>query len=49
MNKKKYNKKIQKYHKKAKKGLLDGYLNRFSYYEVKAVYYEMLKEIVSNE
>ena len=41
MNKKKYDKKIQKYHDKAKKTLPYS-LNMFSYYELKA------REIDSN-
>ena len=47
MNKKKYDKKIKKYHDKAKK-LLPYNLAMFSYYELKAIHYEMLKEIDSN-
>ena len=47
MNKKKYDKKIQKYHNKAKK-VLPYNLTMFSYYELKAIFYEMLKEIDSN-
>ena len=47
MNKKKYDKKIQKYHDKAKKTLPYS-LNMFSYYELKAIFYEMLREIDSN-
>ena len=43
MNKKKYDKKIQKYHDKAKKTLPYS-LNMFSYYELKAIFYEMLIE-----
>lgn len=46
---KKYDKKIQKYHDKAKKALFNSTLNMFSYYELKAVFYEMLKESDSNE
>ena len=48
MNKKKYDKKIQKYHDKAKE-VRPYNLTMFSYYELKAIYYEMLKEIYSNE
>lgn len=47
MNKKKYDKKIQKYHDKAKE-VLPYNLTMFSYYELKAVFYEMLKEIDCN-
>lgn len=47
MNKKKYDKKIKKYHDKAKE-VRSYNLNMFSYYELKAVFYEMLKEIDSN-
>ncbi len=43
----KYDKKIQKYHNKAKE--VFPYLAMFSYYELKAIYYEMLKEIDSND
>lgn len=48
MNKKKYDKKIQKYHNKAKK-IRPHNLTMFSYYELKAVFYEMLRGIDSNE
>lgn len=48
MNRKKYDKKIQKYHNKAKE-ILPYNLAMFSYYELKAIFYEMLKEIDSNE
>ncbi len=48
MNKKKYDKKIKKYRNKAKE-VLPYNLTMFSYYELKAIYYEMLKEIDSNE
>lgn len=44
MNKKKYDKKIKKYRNKAKE-VLSYNLTMFSYYELKAIYYEMLDEL----
>lgn len=47
MNKKKYDKKIQKYRNKAKE-VLSYNLTMFSYYELKAIFYKTLKELDSN-